>query len=126
MNLCTEPIFESLSLLWVTRHKSSYPLHKCWSTSCFVVVPQCSREVSASRVSHPKYRASKLVSFHVHLIHQLHLYVSFVSLLGDTSRPSLDKSIPVDFNTLFRNQTWKPVSTLGPACLNVRPPHIRQ
>jgi hypothetical protein len=28
------------------------------------------------------------MSVHVHLIHQLHLCVSFVSLMGDTSRPS--------------------------------------
>jgi hypothetical protein len=45
--------------------------------SCFAVVPQCSRDVSTSRVSHPKYLASKLVSVHVHLIYQLHLYVCF-------------------------------------------------
>jgi hypothetical protein len=64
--------------------------------SCFAVVPQCSREVSASRVSHPKYLASKPVSVHVRLIYQLHLHVRFVSLMGDTSRPSLDESIPVD------------------------------
>jgi hypothetical protein len=43
------------------------------------------------------------VSVHVLLIHQLHLFVSFVSLMGDTSRPSLDKSIIVDFITLSRS-----------------------
>jgi hypothetical protein len=64
--------------------------------SCFAIVPQCSREVSASRVSHPKYLISKPLSFHVHLIYQLHLYVCFVLLMGDTSRPSLDESILVD------------------------------
>jgi hypothetical protein len=68
--------------------------------SCFAAVPQCSREVSTSRVSHPKYLASKPVSVHVHLIYQLHLRVCFVSLMGDTSRPSFDESIHVDSNTL--------------------------
>jgi hypothetical protein len=85
----------------------SHSIHciiKFWSMSCFAVVPQCSREVSASRVSHPKYLASKPVSVHVHLIYQLHLYVCFMSLMGDTSRPSFDESIPVDFNTLSRNR----------------------
>jgi hypothetical protein len=32
-------------------------------------------------------------------------YICFMSLMGDTSWPSFDESIPVDFNTLSRNQT---------------------
>ena len=103
LNLCTEPI------LWVSFHSFESP-DASHGTHCivlvhvmFVVVPQCSREVSASRVIHPKYLASKLVSIHVHSICQLHIYVCFMSLMGDTSRPSLDESIPVDFNTLYGN-----------------------
>ena len=105
LNLCTEPI------LWVPFTPLGHPtqvtasIAQFWSMSCFAIVPQCSREVSTSRFSHPKYLASELVSFHVHLIYQLHLYIRFMSLMGDTSRPSLNESIPIEFNTLSRNQT---------------------
>jgi hypothetical protein len=45
------------------------------------------------------------VSVYTHLIHHLTSlsYDSFVSMMGDTSWPSFDKSIFVDFNTLSKN-----------------------
>jgi hypothetical protein len=42
----------------------------------------------------------------------------FVSLMGDTSRPSGDESCSVDISTLSRIKTWKSFSTLKLACLN--------
>ena len=64
LNLCTEPI------LWVSFHSFESP-DASHGTHCivlvhvmFIAVPQCSREVSASRVNHPKYLASKPVSVH--------------------------------------------------------------
>jgi hypothetical protein len=46
-----------------------------------------------------------LVSVHTHSIHHLTSLscVSFMSMMGDTSRPSFDESFPIDFNTLSKN-----------------------
>ena len=53
------------------------------------VVPHCSRELSASRVNHHKFPVSIPVSVYTHSIHHLTSlsYVSFMSMMGDTSRP---------------------------------------
>jgi hypothetical protein len=42
----------------------------------------------------------------------------FVSLMGDTSRPSCDESCSVDISTLSGIKTYKSFSTLELACLN--------
>jgi hypothetical protein len=42
----------------------------------------------------------------------------FVSLMGDTSRPSGDEFCSVDFSTLSGVKTYKSFSTLKLACLN--------
>jgi hypothetical protein len=87
---------------------SQHPLHYVLVHVTFMlpshVVPQCSREVSASRVNHHKFPVSIPMSVHTHLIHHLTSlsYVSFMSMMGDTSRPSFDESFPVDFNTSSR------------------------
>jgi hypothetical protein len=60
------------------------------------------------------------VSIHLHTLTYLKSVTYFVSLMGDTSRPSYDESFLVDFNSLSRNKTYKSISTLEPACLNGR------
>jgi hypothetical protein len=71
------------------------------------VVPQCLRELSASIFNHKKFPVSIPVSVHTHSIHHLTSlsYVNFVLMMGDTSRPSFDKSFLVDFSTSSENYT---------------------
>jgi hypothetical protein len=49
----------------------------------------------------------------------------FMSLMGDTSRPSYDEFYFVDFSSLSRIKTYKLFGTLDLACLNGRFPCFR-
>jgi hypothetical protein len=78
------------------------------SSQCFQVIchaSQCSREVSPQTNHSAVLPTFILMSVHTHLIHHLTSlsYVSFMSMMGDTSWPSFDEFVPVDFNTLSRN-----------------------
>jgi hypothetical protein len=78
------------------------------SSQCFQVTchaSQCSREVSPQTNHSAVLPSFILVSVHTHLIYHLTSLscVSFMSMMGDTSWPSFDESVPVDFNTLSRN-----------------------
>jgi hypothetical protein len=97
----------------VPQLSSHYVLVYISSSQCFQVIchaSQCSREVS-SQINHSAVLPTFiLVSVCAHLIYYLTSLscVSFVSMMGDTSWPSFDESVPVDFNTLsgirLRNQ----------------------
>jgi hypothetical protein len=78
------------------------------SSQCFQVIfhaSQCSREVSPQTNHSAVLPSFILMSVHTHLIYHLTSLscVSFMSMMGDTSWPSFDESVPVDFNTLSRN-----------------------
>ena len=78
-----------------------YPFSPCQPSLCLVQFANCSISPSNS-VTH------------------------FVSLMGDTSRPSCDEFCSVDFNSLSRMKTYKLFGTLELACLNGKFPRFRQ
>jgi hypothetical protein len=82
---------------------SWYSSSQCFQVSCHA--SSCSREVSLQTIHLQYYQFPFPVSVHTHSIHHLTSlsYVSFMSMMGDTSRPSFDESFPVDFNTLSKN-----------------------
>jgi hypothetical protein len=45
------------------------------------------------------------VSNHIHVSLYPKSVTYFVSLMGDTSRPSCDESLPFDFNSLSKDET---------------------
>jgi hypothetical protein len=95
--------FQSKSALIFITLCSWYSSSQCFQVICHA--SSCSREVSLQTIHLQYYQFPFPVSVHTHLIHHLTSLscVSFMSMMGDTSRPSFDESFPVDFNTLSRN-----------------------
>jgi len=79
----------------------------CSSQCCQVIfcASQCSREVSLQTNHSAVLPTFILMLVCTHFIYHLTSLscFSFMSMMGDTSWPSFDKSVPVDFNTLSRN-----------------------
>jgi hypothetical protein len=66
-----------------------------------------------------------LVQFTSYSVSPSKSFTHFVSLMGDTSRPSCDEFCSVDFSSLFGIKTYKLFGTLELACLNGRFPRFR-
>jgi hypothetical protein len=104
--------YESLYSFGSPKECPSYHRTMFWTISqsrqccqVFFCVSQCSREV-LTQVNHSSVLPSFiLVSICHHLIHHLTSlsYVSFVSMMGETSWPSFDEFVPIHSNTLPRN-----------------------
>jgi hypothetical protein len=90
------------ALISITLHYS-YSSRQCFQVSCHA--SSCSRKVSLQTIHLQYCQFPFPVSVHTHSIQGLTSVsrVSFVSMMGDTSRPSFDESFPVDFNTSFGN-----------------------
>jgi hypothetical protein len=86
------------TLIFVTLH-SWYSSSQCFHVSFHA--SSCSREVSLQTIHLQYCQFPSPMPIHTHSIHHLTSlsYFSFVSLMGDTSRPSFDDYFPVDFNT---------------------------
>jgi hypothetical protein len=98
-------LFQSKSALISVTFCSWYSSSQCYQVSCRA--SSCSRESSLQTIHLQYYKFSFLVSAHIHSIHHLtSLYcVSFVSMMGDTSKSSFDESFPINFSTSSRNYT---------------------
>jgi hypothetical protein len=90
------------ALIVITLH-SWYSSSQCYQVSCRA--SSCSREVSLQTIHLQYCQFPSLVSVHTHSIHHITSlsYFSFVSLMGDPSRPSFDEYFHVNFNTSSRN-----------------------
>jgi len=116
-----------VSLLIMFHWKYSYwslvPFwFKCYQV--IVVSSTCSIELKPNsnifvlvkefyHISHPWVSTESLLFFYTS-----NTDTFFVSLVGDTSSPCYDGSLPIKFSTLFRNSTQKLFNTLELACFN--------
>jgi hypothetical protein len=88
--------------LWFSSHYVWFYalLSQCFHVTCHDV--QCSREFSAS------INLCSIIQFHTHdslstfsLSSQTTIPIRFVSMMGHTSWPSFDESVPVDINSII-------------------------
>jgi hypothetical protein len=104
MCLHTFFIHQKSDLISVTLHYW-YSSIQCSQVSCHA--SSCSREVSLQTIHLQYFEFPFFVLVHTHSIHHLTSlsYLSFVSMMGDTSKPSFDESFPIKFNTSSMNNT---------------------
>jgi hypothetical protein len=78
--------------------------------SCHSYVQEKSKQ-ALYRVGHLQLSIPTMSAFPVSVSNHFHTLIYpksvtyFMSLMGDTSRPSCDESFPIDFNSLSRNKT---------------------
>jgi hypothetical protein len=103
-SMCHHTFFSNSksSLIVITLHLW-YSSSQCCQVSCRA--SSCSREFSLQTIHLQYFHFSFPMSDHTHSIHHLTSlsYVSFMSMMGDTSRPSFDDSFPIEFNTSSKN-----------------------